>query len=404
MTYKYKIIVDMYETKSESRREWEFEAPMMSSLKGVGDELIITYGELKLRKRIGITKYNNYYLMQDPVETMLELVAVKNPIPDFEDRIILFSGVNYVSVEGLNGEVFLKYIVNSPFVDGLMTKADLKSEIKVLEQEIAMKVTKGNIISEINLTPGEARISADKIALEGYTTINDGFSIDEVGNMTCNDATINGGLVVKDGLYACLVFRPAKNFETMQDIQTIAGLQKTGYYSYVAGWSNNSGRAAVLIPYKLPDNFRITKAEVFVEHQSVNWKNIASISYNGSRFNVENAKVKDLNLFANAMPPETTGSVSITMYSGITQAAPDPYLITKVSKAWGTNSDDYNFGNGYQTLTTIDIKNYLEDLQEGVVGFAPKITNIENDEVLLWESTALMSGTLYIYGMLGKEE
>jgi phage minor structural protein len=38
-------------------------------------------------------------------------------------------------------------------------------------------------------------IVASQIHLEGYTTINAGFSIDEKGNMTCNNATIKGGTI-----------------------------------------------------------------------------------------------------------------------------------------------------------------------------------------------------------------
>lgn len=38
-------------------------------------------------------------------------------------------------------------------------------------------------------------IVASQIHLEGYTTINAGFAIDEKGNMTCNNATITGGKI-----------------------------------------------------------------------------------------------------------------------------------------------------------------------------------------------------------------
>lgn len=38
-------------------------------------------------------------------------------------------------------------------------------------------------------------IVASQIHLEGYTTINAGFAIDEKGNMTCNNATIEGGTI-----------------------------------------------------------------------------------------------------------------------------------------------------------------------------------------------------------------
>lgn len=43
------------------------------------------------------------------------------------------------------------------------------------------------------------KITADRIALEGYTTINDGFAVDEEGNMSCKDATFTGGNIELKG-------------------------------------------------------------------------------------------------------------------------------------------------------------------------------------------------------------
>ena len=45
-----------------------------------------------------------------------------------------------------------------------------ESKIEVLEDQINLKVSKGNLISEINMEPGRIRISANKINLDGYVT------------------------------------------------------------------------------------------------------------------------------------------------------------------------------------------------------------------------------------------
>lgn len=58
---------------------------------------------------------------------------------------------------------------------------------------ISNKTTKSEIIASINdVGQSEAKIKADKISLEGLTTINDGFSVDLNGNMTANNGTFNG--------------------------------------------------------------------------------------------------------------------------------------------------------------------------------------------------------------------
>ena len=56
-----------------------------------------------------------------------------------------------------------------------------ESQIEQLSNSISFKVSKGNIISEINQSSEEIKINAEKIKLEGYTTINGGFSVDESG-------------------------------------------------------------------------------------------------------------------------------------------------------------------------------------------------------------------------------
>ena len=53
-----------------------------------------------------------------------------------------------------------------------------------LSQINARKVGSGEIISKINQTPEEITIQASKISLEGYTTINNNFTIDSSGNAT----------------------------------------------------------------------------------------------------------------------------------------------------------------------------------------------------------------------------
>lgn len=66
---------------------------------------------------------------------------------------------------------------------------------KEISLEVSKKVNSNEVISAINLTPEQAKITAEKIALEGYTTINDGFSVDTQGNMMCNNATMNNAKI-----------------------------------------------------------------------------------------------------------------------------------------------------------------------------------------------------------------
>ena len=71
---------------------------------------------------------------------------------------------------------------------------NLSSRITQTASEISSKVSKDNIISEINQSAESVSIKANKISLEGVTTVNDKFWIDETGKMHCEEADIKGNV------------------------------------------------------------------------------------------------------------------------------------------------------------------------------------------------------------------
>ena len=72
----------------------------------------------------------------------------------------------------------------------------LYAGIKVNAREINMKVSKGDIISEINMSPEEIRISASKINLDGYVTASQlKAELATINKLISGDAVINKLLV-----------------------------------------------------------------------------------------------------------------------------------------------------------------------------------------------------------------
>lgn len=72
------------------------------------------------------------------------------------------------------------------------TKNGLQSQITQNATSISQKVSKGSVVSEINQSAEEIKILAKKISLEGFTSINGNFWIDELGNMHCVNAQVDG--------------------------------------------------------------------------------------------------------------------------------------------------------------------------------------------------------------------
>lgn len=135
-------------------------------------------------------------------------ITIEHPV-NMGDKITIENGAAYFTRQG-GKQQYLYEVVQPCSYEGdtvIMTSCDAKTKCvyfrkKVIEDiydEFNSYVGKGAVISSINQSAEKIRINAPKIALEGYTTINDGFSIDESGNMTCNDAQFTGGNIELKG-------------------------------------------------------------------------------------------------------------------------------------------------------------------------------------------------------------
>ena len=67
-----------------------------------------------------------------------------------------------------------------------------ESNINVLSDQISLRVEKDGIISAINQSAESVKINASKILLEGYTTINNSFSVDVDGTTTMGGFKVAG--------------------------------------------------------------------------------------------------------------------------------------------------------------------------------------------------------------------
>lgn len=153
----------------------------------VKDEFIIDSGKVKLIKRIGVDKDDNKYLLTQPIEQTFDDIVI-----NLKDGYNRFELVDFPSAT-----LSIKYAMQSEYSKVFATKAELDSSITLTKDEINMEVEKkvdeNEIISTINQSAEEIKIKANKIGLEGYTTINKGFSVDEEGNASMNNATMTGG-------------------------------------------------------------------------------------------------------------------------------------------------------------------------------------------------------------------
>lgn len=155
------------------------------------DEFNISFNEEKgicEAKVIRRIKYENekYIVLDTPEEQYISDITME-----------LFKGNNYVYLkEYKNWRIYAKYIFNNELNKEFAPRVESISQVRKTADEINLEVSKkvnqDEVIASINLSPEEIKILARNLQLEGFTSINGNFTIDEEGNMICNNATING--------------------------------------------------------------------------------------------------------------------------------------------------------------------------------------------------------------------
>ena len=140
----------------------------------------------KVVRYIDVNELGEYIVLDTPQEEIIE-----------EKHLPLFEGNNYVYIKEVRDwDISATYVFNNELNKDYALRVETNSKIKTVADEINLEVSKkvnqDEIIASINLSPEEIKILAKNLQLEGFTSINGNFTIDEEGNMICNNATIKG--------------------------------------------------------------------------------------------------------------------------------------------------------------------------------------------------------------------
>lgn len=152
------------------------------------DEFVYQDGNCYIIRRVGIDKNGDMYALSD------EVIEERNPI---------ILNVNYDSTIALksfdNCIYTVTYLLENDYTTTFANKAEVSSEIKQTADSINLRVdskldegeyTGANILLKINRDESETQINADKININGVTSINNNFQIDTNGNPIIQGGTI----------------------------------------------------------------------------------------------------------------------------------------------------------------------------------------------------------------------
>ena len=289
---KYTIVVDNQDSTnpSDEAKEYVIDIEELRYKDGVYDTLVIGYDECYVIRRLELSKYYILSVLDEEVKETIDDVAIE-----------LFEGDNYIYLLDMEGnKLYAKYIVKNDFTDlyvtvnamnsaitqsaeeiqlsvsqtleGYTTTQELNSAITQTAEEISLevstKVGEDEIISKINQSSEEITIQADKISLEGYTTINEGFAIDEEGNASIANGAVcinsdgiqmadGTSIIGGDGIYTNLQFHSSSNYN--------------GFIGYYGSTYTGFYQAYLTIEADIPSNFVVKTAYITIKHQPIAW-------------------------------------------------------------------------------------------------------------------------------------
>lgn len=140
------------------------------------------------------------------------------------------------------------------YTTSIMTNKQVQFKINRQEGKLESKVEKNGVISAINQSAEEIKIQANKIKLEGYTTINDGFKVDLEGNMEATSGTIGGWIIKPEGLTNGVVKVNSDGSSTLYTVADLIIIRN--YILGTPGFTNFS--TALINHYDLNNDGQIT--------------------------------------------------------------------------------------------------------------------------------------------------
>lgn len=296
--------------------------------------------------------------------------------------------VGFINYENVNYKIKLirKNDLTDMFASSVYTNSKITQTKDDLTLEVNKKVGKNEVVSSINLTPEQVKINANKIALEGYTTINNGFSIDLDGNMTCNNANINGDIITQKGVLTNLQY----------GCEVWGWQNKDAYYSsngWFVGYNYEFSDDTIIPSYlnfsvHIPDGFTIKSAKLYLRHTPVAW-------YDTNNENSQDGSCKNIRAYI----AEGLGQTGHAGYgSEYIIGGNSPYLTLIDDVSAHTFSDEYfeeyiteDFGSIFTTSGTYNIVIKSSDS-------IPTGVTWQNAYSTIGSKTGILTGTLEIIG------
>lgn len=316
-----------------------------------------------------------------------ESIEYPFPLIELSEGDYTIGFINYTNTH-LKVKLIRKNDLTDMFASSIYSNAKITQTKDDLTIEVNKKVGKTEVISSINLSPEEITINASKIALEGYTTINDGFSIDLNGNMTCNDANINGDIITPTGVLTNLQF----GCELWGWSRANAYYDNNGGfvgYNFELGSMSSFTQSYLNFSVDIPEYFTVKSAKIRLRHSPMTW-------YPPSGTSTQAGSCKNMKVYeAYNLGQSGAGAYNSEAYIGgyspsLTELTTDPTSLTFSD----SNFEEKEIELPINIFGTSGIHNIVVKSTDAI----PTGVNINNAYQKLGSKTGILTGILELIG------
>ncbi len=289
-------------------------------------------GTIEIVRKIGVNESGDLYLLDKEIVYTLDkklILPTKN------------NGLYYFIEEIPNLEYKVKYIVNNEYSNTYITKYESESAINIAKNSIEMYVNEktdtDELISKINMKPGQ-------IDMTGLVTANENFKILQDGSIEAKNGSFSGNIYLDDGN------KVIGGDGMLSNMQFFA----SGMVGYDFNWTGaNTGkniRVGIYLVAFIPENFKVTSATLSLYSSPITYGGMNEGDSNIIGYS-SNVKVyKTNNIPKIAYVGGTAGIASIE----IPQSKPNNEII----KAFGNNG--VTFSSSKNTAISGDFSTSLE--------------------------------------------
>lgn len=261
VTKTYTILTSNYEDFS-IYDEISFDSPIILTATTIDDEVIsdeiyIEDNYLKIIQRIDYDELNNKIVLENPI------------IHNIGDVLLnTYTDNTYIKMKDfdINLSFFCEYIKKNLLTDLFSTQVEARASWNISDQNIKSKVSRGNIISEINQSPELVGIKADKIKFEGLVTANEYFKVLEDGSIVAVNASLTGNIYLPDGGKVVGGDGLFTNLQFLSD-----GYQAFNRFGWTLDSYGDSEKIRLKIYAYIPKNFKVENAFLTFYHMPIRY-------------------------------------------------------------------------------------------------------------------------------------